>query len=145
MKYQLKPRVVDAVPMTKEEYCNKRGWLVPFDEDAAEIGMYVTFTTYVGVDRMSWVSMEVFEEVYVEAKESTVVSQLTDEVTTLAGNLNKLTMFLDKQQSLVDGGNTPTVDRQSLSELFLEQTLMRELLQVKSGRLSRMAISNNPL
>lgn len=142
MKYQLKPRVVNAVPMTKQEYCDKRGWLVPFDEDAAEIGMYVS---YPGLDRVTWVCMKVFDDAYTVVEESTVVSWLTNEVTTLAGNLNKLTMFLDKQQSLVDGGDQPTVDRQSLNELFLEQTLMRELLQVKSGRLSRMTIDNNPL
>ena len=142
MKYQLKPRTVTAVPMTKRAYCEKRGWDVPFDEDPDEVGMLVKYPTH---NHVTWVRQEVFAKTYEQVVESTPANRLADELVVLSNNLNKLTVFLEKEQGLVNNGGKPTVGYENLRDLFIEQTLMRELVNVKSGRLRRMTVDNNPL
>ena len=142
MKYQLKPMTVTAVPMTKRADCEKRGWDVPFDEDPDEVGMLVKYLTH---NHVTWVRQEVFAKTYEQVVESTPANRLADELVVLSNNLNKLTVFLEKEQGLVNNVGKPTVGYESLRDLFLEQSLMRELVNVKSGRLRRMTVDNNPL
>ena len=142
MKYQLKPRVVTALPMTKRAYCEKRGWDVPFDEDADEVGMYVTFD---GLDRATWVCMTVFEGTYAVIEESTPVTRLTEELEQNSERLSKLTLFLDAQQKLAEQNKPPVVEPDMLRLLYLQQAIMRELNVVLTTRLSKMTIDNNPL
>lgn len=142
MKYELKSMQVDAEPMTKLAYCEMRGWGVPFDEDPTEAGMLVKYPEH---NHTTWVRQSVFDKAYSLIKESTATTRLADELVLLSNNLNKLTAFLEKEQSLVNSGSAPTVGYESLRDLFLEQTLMRELITVKSDRLGRMTTDNNPL
>ena len=142
MKYQLKSMQVEAEQMTKLAYCQMRGWDVPFDEDPDEVGMLVKYPTH---NHVTWVRQEVFAKTYEQVVESTPASRLADELVVLSNNLNKLTVFLEKEQGLTNNGGKPTVDYESLRDLFLEQSLMRELVVVKSGRLRRMTVDNNPL
>lgn len=142
MKYQLKQRVVTATPMTKQAYCDKRGWLVPFDEDADELGMFVT---YDGLDRCTWVCMKVFDDAYTVVEESTPVTRLTAELEENSERLSKLTLFLGSQQKLAEQGKPPVVDPDMLRLLYLQQAIMRELNVVLTSRLSKMTIDNNPL
>lgn len=142
MKYQLRSMQVEAEQMTKLAYCQMRGWDVPFDEDPDEVGMLVKYPTH---NHVTWVRQEVFAKTYEQVVESTPANRLADELVVLSNNLNKLTVFLEKEQGLVNNGGKPTVGYESLRDLFLEQSLMRELVNVKSGRLRRMTVDNNPL
>lgn len=142
MKYQLKQRVVTAVPMTKRAYCEKRGWDVPFDEDADEVGMFVT---YDGLDRCTWVCMKVFDDAYGVVEESTPVTRLAAELEENSERLSKLTLFLGSQQKLAEQGKPSVVEPDMLRLLFLQQAIMRELNVVLTTRLSKMTIDNNPL
>ena len=134
MKYQIKCIEVEAVPMTREEYCDMRGWSVPANEDRLDNGMFVTYPN--GHD--TWVRLPVFNETYTPVKESTVLSRLTDEVMDNSNRLNKLTAFLQAQQSKVDAGERPDIGYEDLRDLFLQQTLMTELNKVLTARLERM-------
>lgn len=142
MKYQLKPRTVTAVPMTKRAYCQQRGWDVPFDEDADEVGMFVTFD---GLDRVTWVCMTVFDSTYAVVEESTPTTRLTEELEQNSERLSKLTLFLGSQQKLAEQGKPPVVEPDVLRLLYMEQAIMRELNVVLTTRLSKMTIDNNPL
>ena len=142
MKYQLKQRVITATPMTKQAYCDKRGWLVPFDEDADEVGMFVT---YDGLDRCTWVCMKVFVDAYTVVEESTPVTRLTAELEENSERLSKLTLFLGSQQKLAEQGKPPVVEPDVLRLLYMEQAIKRELNVVLTTRLSKMTIDNNPL
>ena len=142
MKYQLKPRVVTAVPMTKRAYCEKRGWDVPFDEDADEVGMFVT---YDGLDRCTWVCMKVFDDAYAAVEESTPVTRLTEELEQNSERLSKLTLFLNAQQKLAEQNKSPVVGPDMLRSMYYQQALMRELNAVLTTRLSQMTTDNNPL
>ena len=142
MKYQLKPRVVTAVPMTKRAYCEKRGWDVPFDEDADEVGMFVT---YDGLDRCTWVCMKVFDDAYAVVEESTPVTRLTAELEQNSDRLSKLTLFLNAQEKLAEQNKPPIVGPEMLRSMYYQQTLMRELNVVLTTRLSQMTTDNNPL
>lgn len=142
MKYQLKPRVVTAVPMTKRAYCEKCGWDVPFDEDADEVGMFVT---YDGLDRCTWVCMKVFDDAYAAVGESTPVTRLTEELEQNSERLSKLTLFLNAQQKLAEQNKSPVVGPDMLRSMYYQQALMRELNAVLTTRLSQMTTDNNPL
>ena len=142
MKYQLKSRVVTAVPMTKRAYCEKRGWDVPFDEDADEVGMFVT---YDGLDRCTWVCMRVFDDAYAVVEESTPVTRLTEELEQNSERLSKLTLFLNAQQKLAEQNKPPVVGPDMLRSMYYQQALMRELNVVLTTRLSQMTTDNNPL
>lgn len=142
MKYQLKPRLVTAVPMTKRAYCEKRGWDVPFDEDADEVGMFVT---YDDLDRCTWVCMKVFDDAYAVVEESTPVTRLTEELEQNSERLSKLTLFLNAQQKLAEQNKSPVVGPDMLRSMYYQQALMRELNAVLTTRLSQMTTDNNPL
>ena len=128
--------------MTKRAYCQQRGWDVPFDEDADEVGMYVTFD---GLDRVTWVCMTVFENTYAVVEESTPTTRLTEELEQNSERLFKLTLFLDAQQKLAEQNKPPVVEPDMLRLLYLQQAIMRELNVVLTSRLSKMALDNNPL
>ena len=142
MKYQLKQRVVTAVPMTKRAYCEKRGLDVPFDEDADEVGMFVT---YDGLDRCTWVCMKVFDDAYGVVEEFTPVTRLASELEENSDRLSELTLLLGSQQKLAEQGKPPVVEPDVLRLLYMEQAIKRELNVVLTTRLSKMAIDNNPL
>ena len=142
MKYQFKPRTVTAVPMTKRAYCEKCGWDVPFDEDADEVGMFVT---YDGLDRCTWVCMKVFDDAYAMVEESTPVTRLAAELEENSERLSKLTLFLGSQQKLAEQGKPPVVEPDVLRLLYMEQAIKRELNVVLTTRLSKITIDNNPL
>jgi hypothetical protein len=142
MKYQLKPRVVTAVPMTKRAYCEKRGWDVPFDEDGDEVGMFIT---YDGLDRCTWVCMKVFDDAYAVMGESTPVTRLTEELEQNSERLSKLTLFLNAQQKLTEQNKPPIVGPEMLRSMYYQQILMRELNAILTTRLSQMTTDNNPL
>jgi hypothetical protein len=61
---------VYCTPMNKEEYCSKRGWEVPQDEDPQIKGYMVEYLKGGGANTtfsefyVSWSPKEVFEESY---------------------------------------------------------------------------------
>ena len=56
MKFKLSYDV-EAEIMTKEEYCEMRGWIVPVDESTDEVGFAVTSKSH-----LTWMSKEEFNE-----------------------------------------------------------------------------------
>lgn len=130
MKYELKSMKVDAVPMTKSAYCELRGWDIPFDEDPEEYGMYVTFPHH---NHTTWVRQHVFEATYAKVEEGTYITRLADELVQTSERLEKLTAFLDQQGKLPK----PTLPQDDLADLFLQQTLMTELVKVLTKRLNK--------
>jgi hypothetical protein len=70
MKQYIGTKIINAKPMTKQEYSDFRGWTVPADEDGADEGFLVEYVDggkantpeYAGY--VSWSPKDVFERAY---------------------------------------------------------------------------------
>ena len=65
MKEYIGVKLLKAMPMTRGEYNNYRGWKIPEDEDPSDKGYLVVYKG--GYE--SWSPKDVFEESYTELEE----------------------------------------------------------------------------
>lgn len=103
MKHYIGTKLIKALPMTRKEYNDFRGWELPADENGDDAGYLVEYADggqantekYAGY--VSWSPTAVFEQAYEELPEhdetKSHVTRLAGERTQLVNKLNKLTAF----------------------------------------------------
>lgn len=103
MKKYIGTKVINAMPMNRQEYNNFRGWKLPENEDGADEGYLVEYVDrskantpqYAGY--VSWSPKDVFERAYKSIE--TPLDRLYIEHNELLDKYNKLVLFLGRKDS----------------------------------------------
>lgn len=137
MAHYIGIKIVDATPMTREEYNVYRGWGVPANESPFDEGFMVEYAdsepnhpNHKGY--ISWTPKEQFEKSHIlipniGKDDPAFLVRLKGERAELADRLDKLTAFLDRQPVRIE-------ERQY--QLMKDQRkLMKKLLETLDQRL----------
>lgn len=101
MKKYIGTKEINALPMTRQEYNDFRGWKLPDDEDGSDEGYLVEYVDggkantpqYAGY--VSWSPKNVFERAYKSIE--TPLDRMHVEYNELMDKHNKLVMFLGRE------------------------------------------------
>lgn len=136
-------KVVYALPMTRQEYNDFRGWVLPLDEDGNDAGFLVQYADggkanvegFSGY--LSWSPADVFDRAYIPVGSprapSTFLDRLKAEHAQLQERCEKLAQFLTSEgfQGL------PDTDRRLLQDQYEYMTCYMGVLVQRLGRLSK--------
>lgn len=103
MKKYIGTKEINALPMTRQEYNDFRGWKLPDDEDGSDEGYLVEYVDggkantpqYAGY--VSWSPKNVFEKAYKSIE--TPLDRLCIEYNELQDKYNKLVLFLGRKDA----------------------------------------------
>lgn len=103
MKKYICTKEINALPMTRKEYNNFRGWKLPDDEDGSDEGYLIEYvdggkantSQYAGY--VSWSPKNVFERAYKSIE--TPLDRLYIEYNELQDKYNKLVLFLGRKDA----------------------------------------------
>lgn len=109
MKKYIGTKVINAMPMNRQEYNDFRGWKLPADEDGTDEGYLVEYVDggkantpqYAGY--VSWSPKGVFERAYQIA--DTPLDRLYIEHSELQDKYNKLVLFLGRKDAIQIAGD----------------------------------------
>ena len=108
MKKYIGTKVINAIPMNRQEYNDFRGWELPADEDGTDEGYLVEYVDggkantpqYAGY--VSWFPKAVFERAYQAA--DTPLDRMYIEYNELMDKYNKLVLFLGRKDAIEIAG-----------------------------------------
>lgn len=135
-------KVIHAVAMTRAEYNELRGWVLPENENGDDEGYLVEYTDSGNTNQdgfigyISWSPKDVFEKAYtvgVTLRKSTFLTRLEEEFKQLNDRLSKLTEFIgsEKFQTLPQGDG---------DDLLIQHEAMlkyRTILMIRLDKLSK--------
>lgn len=136
MKKYFGKKVINAMPMSRQEYNDFRGWELPADEDGSDDGFIVEYidggkantSQYAGY--ISWSPAGVFERAYRVAE--TPLDRMYIEYDELKDRHNSLVQFLGREDAIkIAGENQVTLMRD-------QETQMRGYLQILKNRIDLM-------
>ena len=136
MKKYIGTKVINALPMNRQEYNDFRGWQLPADEDGADEGYLVEYVDggnantpqYAGY--VSWSPKAVFERAYQVA--DTPLDRMYIEYNELMDKYNKLVLFLGRK----DAGEIAGENQVALMEL--QKVQMHDYLLTLKERIDLM-------
>ena len=113
MKKYIGTKVINAMPMNRQDYNDFRGWTLPEDENGEDEGYLVEYidggkantSQYAGY--VSWSPKEVFEHAYKVSE--TPLDRMIIERNELMDKYNKLIMFLGREDKEKIAGETQVI------------------------------------
>ena len=113
MKQYIGTKVINAMPMNRQDYNDFRGWTLPEDENGEDEGYLVEYidggkantSQYAGY--VSWSPKEVFEHAYKVSE--TPLDRIIIERNELMDKYNKLIMFLGREDKEKIAGETQVI------------------------------------
>lgn len=136
MKKYIGTKVINAMPMNRQEYNDFRDWKLPADEDGTDEGYLVEYVDggkantpqYAGY--VSWSPKDVFEKAYKVA--DTPLDRMYIEYNELMDKHNKLVLFLGRKDAVEIAGEN------QIALMELQKIQMHDYLLTLKERIDLM-------